>query len=225
MKFNADDDYTSHHGKARRASSERRLARNNGSPTLSKRKHTQTRQAQTSMGVAVVGRLHPRRRQNRATTAIGRAWLRVGNDATASEEISREPLESSESRQTAPAVHAPIRRLCGPVLRAAVLPNAQSIYSTALSPNTQHSPYTCIWRVSASRNWNRRPTAVCVAENEKRPVMGIRESFPQFNVEGLRISEEVELPLRRESRSWRFTSGEGSGSRSTYLRQTRYHRF
>ena len=168
----------------------------------------------------MVGRLHPRRRQNRTTTAISRAWLRVGNDATASEEISREPFESSESRQTATAVHAPIRRLCGPVLRTAVLPNAQSIYSTALSPNAQHSPYTCIWRISASRNWNRRPTAVCVAENEKRPVMGIRESFPQSNVEGLRISEEVELPLRRESGSWCFTSREGSGSRKarTYAR-------
>src|SRR5205814_637595 len=50
--------YTSHRGTTRRASPDRRLATRLGSPKISKRFYTNTRQEKPSAGVAMVGTLH-----------------------------------------------------------------------------------------------------------------------------------------------------------------------
>src|SRR6202050_2724357 len=209
------DGYTSHHGKARRASLQRRLSKRYGSPTLSEGKYPQTRQAQSSMGVAVVGRLHQGKRQYRTTATVSRSCARFRGDAPRSPETSRDSFGSAQSEPIAAAIHAGVRRLRRPLFRASFLSNTQTFHATALPPNSNDAPFACFWKLPASRNRNARPATVYFAEAGGRFGMGIRQSSAQSCFQGFRAGDEMELLCRRESGKWCFAARESSGSPET----------
>src|SRR5438132_8990808 len=81
--------YTCQRGKARRASPVRRLAKRNGSPTLSERKYSYTRQTKCGLGVAVVGGLHSIGRKARAETGVDNSRCGRQHDPSASTKSGR----------------------------------------------------------------------------------------------------------------------------------------
>jgi hypothetical protein len=163
----------------------------------------------------VVGRLHQGKRQHRKTAAVGRSGPGFRLDATSSAEAGRGPIAPNQPGVVAASIHAGVRRFCRALLRASFLSNTQTFHAKTLPSNSNNSPLACFWKLSASRHRNCRPAAIRVAKNGRRFGMGIRQSFAQSRLQGLRTSEAMELSLGSQSRKWRFASRENSGSRKT----------
>src|SRR5580765_6650325 len=89
--------YTSHRGNTRRASPDRRLARN-GSSSFSEGIVTQTRKEKSSVGVAMVGGRYQPGWDAWAQAGIHDSWLRLRVDAQAGVEACARALAPTQSR-------------------------------------------------------------------------------------------------------------------------------
>ena len=129
--------------------------------------------------------------------------------------LAEDRLRPDQPGVVAAAIHAGVRRFRRALLRAPFLSNTQTFHAKTLPSNSNNSPLACFWKLSASGHRNRRPAAICIAKNGRRFGMGIRQSFAQSRLQGLRTGDAMELPLGAQSRKWSFASRENSGSRKT----------
>ena len=129
--------------------------------------------------------------------------------------LAEERLRPDQPGVVAAPIHAGVRRFCRALLRAPFLSNTQTFHAKTLPSNSNNSPLACFWKISASGHRNRRPAAICIAKNGRRFGMGIRQSFAQSRLQGLRTGDAMELSLGAQSRKWSFASRENSGSRKT----------
>src|ERR1700722_714368 len=165
------------------------------------------------MGAAVVGRLHQGKRQSRTPPPIGGPGLGCRTNPARSKEACRGPFGPDQPGEVATAIRAQFRGLCGTLLHPPVLSDTQTFHTESLPPNFNPSPLARFGRVPPSRYRNSRPATVCIAKDARRFELGIRQPSPQSHLAGLRDGEEMELPLRGESRERYLATRESSGSR------------
>jgi hypothetical protein len=195
--------YTSQRGKARWAKPARRLAEENGSPTLSGRYCPKTWQAQSSLGAAMAGRLYKEGPDDWPTTRYRETRYGAGINAPTSEEISQRKTPPSESGTMGTIFHNDVTRFCGRLPCSQPLPDAESFNAGSLSPNPQHAFAACIWKISPLRSRHPGRATLRVAKDGGRIRLGERESLSQSPIQNLRSGEEMGLFLRTEScRRW-----------------------
>src|ERR1019366_2092464 len=174
--------YTARHGKARRASPVRRLARY-GSSTLSERQYSQTRQTKPGMGATVVGRFRKTRRHDWTQAGICHSRLRLRHGAQASQKRGRDKATSSECGPGGTVFHFDLAGICGSVLCPSGLSHPEALDAQALSFNPRPAPSSCIRQVSAVRREDGRGAAVCIAKVRQRIGLGDVQSPAQLAVE------------------------------------------
>src|SRR5437773_2761335 len=204
--------YTCQRGKARRASPVRRLAKRHGSPTLSERKYSQTRQTKCGLGVAMVDGLHSIGRNARAKTGVGNSRCGRQHDSSASTKSRRGAPSSAESREDHAVFLDLVSGVCGTVFHPEFLPYTEALNSATLSPHPQQSPFACLWRFSPLRYRHLADTAVRFAEVRERPRLGVRRPLSQSSFETVRNGQEVGSLRRRQSGNGSRTPREESGS-------------
>src|ERR1700722_481990 len=204
--------YTSHHGKARRASPVRRLAKRDGSPSLSKRKYPQARQTKPCMGIAMVDGSYQYGWNAWSEPGISNSRARYRYDTPTGQKSRRGAPSSVESRESYTLFRDYNPRVRGKAFRPELLPHFKTLNSATLSLHTRQTPFTCIWTNSPLRHRNTRSTAIRAAENGGRTWLGMRRPLSQSDVEDLQHCEEMGLLFRRQSRNWGRASGKESGS-------------
>src|SRR5437660_8301459 len=178
--------YTCQRGKARRASPVRRLAKRHGSPTLSERKYSQTRQTKCSLGVAMVDGLRKRGWNSRQEARLDHSWASRQHDSSASTKSRRGAPSSVESREDHAVFLDLVSGVCGTVFHPEFLPYTEALNSATLSPPPQQSPFACLWRFSPLRYRHLTDTAVRFAEARERPRLGVRRPLSQSTFKPVR---------------------------------------
>src|ERR1019366_5044743 len=136
--------YTARHGKARRASPVRRLARY-GSSTLSEKQYLQTRQNKPGMGGTVVGRFRKTRRHDWTQAGIHDPRLCVRTYTTTGAKAGRGASPSVEFGQGYAVIEPDSSGIRRAAFRSQCFPHPETLHPPTLPPHTRRTPTTCLW--------------------------------------------------------------------------------
>src|SRR5690348_2458904 len=166
-------EYTSQRGKATRAKPDRRLAKTNGSSSLSEWPYSQAWQAQSGLGAAVAGRLYRGERNHWPTPAVEGARRGPGADKAAGQETGRGASPAPESGAGGAAINRHARAVRGNSLRSQRLSRAQTLIPGALSPHPRQPHFARFGVTSPVGHRDARPAAVYLAEVPGRLELGL----------------------------------------------------